>query len=417
MEIEKRYQRYSFLFVALCYALIAALLWIIRWQWKGNGGWVDQVYLLVAISFLLSLALFAFRRRRYSRFLFIFKAIILFLFTNILFVLGEGAGNQWGLETSFLAMLIIEIGSYFSLRPSVVLSSSIIALGVLNVMITLRFDPSFPRIPPSDLLALAAIGLVAGIATSVLRGLVSSLDLQRRMNERMNRAVAQLIDANIGFQNVATAAGRESARQERTRLSRDIHDTAVHSLINIIMLAESIDDKIRPDQSEISGMLGMIISQAKDAVKETRQSLRELRNMEEEPPRGLRAIHDLIAVYTKATGVEVGINYGNLPWHFGEEIDEALYRMIQEGLTNAFRHGKATKIQINLWIVRGKRLPEISFSMYDNGLGSEQIKKGIGLQGMEERIQRLHGSFSAESRAGGFHINASIPFDDAGDGE
>jgi signal transduction histidine kinase len=412
MEIERKYQRFAFFFIVFCYALIAALLWIIRWQWKGNGGWVDQVYLLVGMSFLLSVALFAFRRRRYSRFLFIFKAIIQFLVTDILFVLGAGAGYQWGLETSLLAMLIIEVSSYFALRPSVVLGAAIISLGVFNVMITLSFDASFPRIPPSELLALAAIGLVAGIAANVLRGLVSTLDLQQRMNERMNKAVSQLIDANIGFQNVATAAGLESARQERTRLSRDIHDTAVHSLINIIMLAESIDDKLAPDQSEVSGMLGMIISQAKDAVKDTRQSLRELRKMEEESPRGLRAIHQLIAVFAKATGVEVGINYGNLPWRFGEDIDEALYRMIQEGLTNAFRHGKATKIQINLWIVQGNRLPEISFSMYDNGQGSEQIKKGIGLQGMEERIQRLRGTFAAESRAGGFRINASIPFED-----
>jgi signal transduction histidine kinase len=417
VDIEKTYQRGVFLFITLCYALIAAMLRMIRWQWKGDGSWVDQVFLLVALSCLLSAALFAFRGRRYSRFLFVLKAIILFLFTDILFVLGGGAGNQWGLETSLQAILIIETSSYFALRPSVVIGSSIIVLGVLNVLITLRFDPSFPRIPPSDLLALAAIGVVAGIAANVLRGVVTSLGFQRQMNERMNKAVSQLIDANIGFQNVATAAGQESARQERTRLSRDIHDTAVHSLINIIMLAESIDDKIDPDQSEVSGMLGMIISQAKDAVKETRLSLRELRNMEDEIPRGLRAIHELIAIFAKATGVEVGINYGNLPAHFGREIDEALYRMIQEGLTNAFRHGKATKIQINLWIVRGKWLPEISFSMYDNGQGSEQIKKGIGLQGMEERIQRLHGAFSAESRADGFHIDASIPFDDAEESE
>jgi signal transduction histidine kinase len=417
MGIEKKYRHYVFLFIAFCYLLIALLLWLLRWEWAGQGAWVDQVYLLIGVSFLLSAALFLLRGKGYGRFLFVLKAIVLFLFTNVFFVLGYGAGNEWGLEISLLAILIIEISVSFALVPSVALCCSIVGLGVLNVLITLRFDASFPRIPPSDLLTLAAIGIVAGIAANVLRDVVASLALQERTNERMNKAVSQLIDANIGFQNVATAAGQESARQERTRLSRDIHDTAVHSLINIIMLAESINDKIASDQSQVSVMLDLIISQAKDAVKETRQSLRELRNMEDESPRGVRAIHELISVFSKATGVEVGINYGNLPWHFGVDIDEALYRMIQEGLTNAFRHGKATRIQINLWIVRKDRLPEISFSMYDNGQGSEQIKKGIGLQGMEERIQKLHGSIAAESRADGFHIDASIPFNDAEDGE
>jgi signal transduction histidine kinase len=164
-------------------------------------------------------------------------------------------------------------------------------------------------------------------------------------------------------------------------------------------------------------MLEMIISQAKDAVKDTRQSLRELRNKEDESPRGPRAIHELISVFSKTTGVEVGINYGNLFWRFGVEIDEVMYRMVQEGLTNAFRHGKATRIQINLWIVRGDMLPEINISIYDNGQGSSEIKKGIGLQGMEERIQRLKGSFEARSQPDGFHINASIPFIDAEDGD
>ena len=68
-----------------------------------------------------------------------------------------------------------------------------------------------------------------------------------------------MINANIGFQNFATAAGQESAHQERTGCPSDIHDTAMHSLINIIMLAESIDGKISSDQSQVSGMLDMII--------------------------------------------------------------------------------------------------------------------------------------------------------------
>jgi signal transduction histidine kinase len=417
MEIEKIYRGYTFSLIVLCYALIAVLLWLVRSEWNEQGLWVEQIYVLAAVSFMLSAALFVFRRYSYSRIIFIVKVIILLLFTNIVFVLGSGLGQGWGLEIAFMFILIVEISGFFALRPSVVLTFSIVGVTILNILITMRVDASFPRIPASDVLALAAIAAVVGIAANTVRGVVRSLDLQVRTNDRMEKAISQLIDANIGFQNFATAAGQESAHQERTRLSQDIHDTAMHSLINIIMLAESIVDKTSPDQSEVSGMLEMIISQAKDAVKDTRQSLRELRNKEDESPRGPRAIHELISVFSKTTGVEVGINYGNLFWRFGVEIDEVMYRMVQEGLTNAFRHGKATRIQINLWIVRGDMLPEINISIYDNGQGSSEIKKGIGLQGMEERIQRLKGSFEARSQPDGFHINASIPFIDAEDGD
>ena len=409
MEIEKSYHRFTFSFVAVCYASIVALFWLVRSEWKGQDVWVDQIFILIVASFLLSSALFVFRKHWYIRFLFILKTVLFFLFTNIVFVFGYGAGKGWGLEISFMAILVVEISAFFALLPSVVLTSSIVGFTVLNVLVTRGVDSSLPPIPSSDVLALIAIAVVAGIAANVLRTVVGNLDRQIRMNERLDKAVSQLIDANIHFQNYAAAAGLESAHQERTRISRDIHDTAVHSLINIIMLAESIADKISADQTQVADMLGMVISQAKDAVKETRQSLRELRNMEDEAPRGLKAIHGLIAVFSEATGVEVAVHYGNLPWRFGGEIDETLYRMIQEGLTNAFRHGKATKIQINLWIAPNDRCPEIIVGIYDNGQGSQDIKKGIGLQGMEERIRKLNGAFDAKNTVGGFSINASIP--------
>jgi signal transduction histidine kinase len=409
MEIEKSYHRFTFSFVAVCYASIVALFWLVRSEWKGQDVWVDQIFILIVASFLLSSALFVFRKHWYIRFLFILKTVLFFLFTNIVFVFGYGAGKGWGLEISFMAILVVEISAFFALLPSVVLTSSIVGFTVLNVLVTRGVDSSLPPIPSSDVLALIAIAVVAGIAANVLRTVVGNLDRQIRMNERLDKAVSQLIDANIHFQNYAAAAGLESAHQERTRISRDIHDTAVHSLINIIMLAESIADKISADQTQVADMLGMVISQAKDAVKETRQSLRELRNMEDEAPRGLKAIHGLIAVFSEATGVEVAVHYGNLPWRFGGEIDETLYRMIQEGLTNAFRHGKATKIQINLWIAPNDRCPEIIVGIYDNGQGSQDIKKGIRLQGMEERIRKLNGAFDAKNTVGGFSINASIP--------
>jgi signal transduction histidine kinase len=88
-----------------------------------------------------------------------------------------------------------------------------------------------------------------------------------------------------------------------------------------------------------------------------------------------------------------------------EEIDLVLYRMIQEGLTNAFRHGKATLITVRLWIFQS----ELIVRIHDNGQGSPEIKKGIGLQGMEERIKKIHGRLEAKNVVDGFVVIAWIP--------
>ena len=90
-----------------------------------------------------------------------------------------------------------------------------------------------------------------------------------------------------------------------------------------------------------------------------------------------------------------------------KEVDQVVYRMIQEGLTNAFRHGKATLIHVRLWIFQ----VELIVRIHDNGQGSPEIKKGIGLQGMEERLKKIHGRLEAKNVADGFVVSAWIPLE------
>ena len=97
---------------------------------------------------------------------------------------------------------------------------------------------------------------------------------------------------------------------------------------------------------------------------------------------------------------------GDVPWSFGEDIDLAVYRMVQEGLTNAFNHGKATQIKIQFWRDR----PGIGINIHDNGFGSKEMKEGIGMSGMKERIEQLGGWIRSGSTADGFELSAWFPW-------
>lgn len=409
VNVDRRYHLYSFLFILACYGLVAGQFQLFRAETRVQDPWGREFSILFAASLAFSVLLFIFRTHRYGRLLFIPKAIVFLLFTNVVTAMGYGTGIFWGLETSLLALLVVEISVHFDPLPSALLTCLLIGLSIMNLLVTGAVDPSFSRIAPRDLLLLVAYSTLAAGAVNALHVVVRGLANQVELTNRLDKAVSQLIDANIGFQKYAATAGEESASQERQRVSRDIHDTAVHSLVNIIMLAESISDKISPDQTAVYDMLQMIIAQGKDAVGDTRQSLRDLRAIEEQPRKGLKAIHRLIKVFSQATGIEVGINYGNLPWEFGNDIDETIYRMIQEGMTNAFRHGKATRIQISLWVAITDPVPELNVSISDNGRGSQEVKEGIGLQGMEERLRKLGGSIQAKNVPGGFSVSGVIP--------
>ncbi len=107
----------------------------------------------------------------------------------------------------------------------------------------------------------------------------------------------------------------------------------------------------------------------------------------------------------KDTHIAVRAHFSNMPWSLGEEMDSTIYRIVQEGITNAIRHGNACDIAVNLSCDGNT----IGVSVRDNGSGAEEIKEGIGLAGIRERLSRFSGELSAGNSAGGFVLYARIP--------
>ena len=89
---------------------------------------------------------------------------------------------------------------------------------------------------------------------------------------------------------------------------------------------------------------------------------------------------------------------------FTEDEEDVIYRIVQESITNAIRHGKADYIRIS--IRREQEMLKIGIK--DNGIGCADIKKGFGLHHMEERLSMLNGSLSYDGRDG-FEVKAAIP--------
>ena len=83
------------------------------------------------------------------------------------------------------------------------------------------------------------------------------------------------------------------------------------------------------------------------------------------------------------------------------EISLALYRLIQEGLTNSVRHGKANHVEISIYFMD----QQLEVTLKDNGKGCKQIHKGNGIMGMEERLAQLGGSIQLKAIDAGFNLN------------
>ena len=399
MQAEKLYYRLVVLAILFCHLFAGVQFWLKRSELEAPARWIGQFYFLLVFSLLLSLLLFLYRERDIAGTIYLVVKVIVFV------LIGYAEGEYLGVELTLLTLFIIEISAYFRLMQSILMTIVITSITLMSQRAIDAWDVTLSGASIHDLLSLIIYVAIVSVFANALHGVVKKLDFQTQAADRLDKAVSQLINANMGFQEYAITAREQSADHERKRISRDIHDTAVHILVNIIMLAESAVDLIQTNEQKLVEVLQQLIAQAKEGVRDTRQALRELRAIEESSPKGLKAIYHLVKVFEEATGVQVNIDFGNVPWKLDEEVEQVVYRMIQEGLTNAFRHGKATLIRVRLWIFQVQLIVRI----HDNGQGAPEIKKGIGLQGMEERLKKIHGRLEAKSVVDGFVVTAWIP--------
>jgi len=251
--------------------------------------------------------------------------------------------------------------------------------------------------------------IVCAVAIAVcalaIRGVVGDLRSARDRNRLLTEEIGRLAHANLGFQQYASLLEQETTRAERLRLSREIHDSAGYALTTLKMLFEAARGLIVKDPSQLDRLMreGAKISQ--QSLQEIRFVLHELRGKTGALPEGMRLVVLLVRNFERACGIRVKLETTNTKGSYGARVNTTLYRMVQEGMTNAFHHGRATLVSILLAEVDGN----LSIRIRDNGEGSPTVTKGIGLSGMEERVAEAGGWMDYRTRADGFEISALIP--------
>jgi signal transduction histidine kinase len=245
-----------------------------------------------------------------------------------------------------------------------------------------------------------------GACISIIQMLRRKLHKVNQQAECLNGTITKLSEFNQSLQSFARTAEETATKKERFRISREIHDISGYIFTNIIALMDAIIITGCKDPEKTSDICLTTRGQAQEGLQETRRALRSLRNLDSDKEKGLRAIYKIKKIFEETTGVSVQIESGNLPCSFGDKIDLIIYRTVQESLTNALRHGYATQVHIDFWIIDNT----LNLTILDNGIGAKKLIKGIGLAGMEERISQIHGEVQAmNAPEGGFKLAITIP--------
>lgn len=200
----------------------------------------------------------------------------------------------------------------------------------------------------------------------------------------------------------------EAQEDERRRIAREIHDGPAQAIANVLLKAELCEKLISKDINKSKIELKNLKDIAHDSLKEVRKIIYDLRPSTLDDLGLIPAVSRYITNFVNETGIDVNFIVLSENKRLNSEVEITCYRVIQEALTNIFKHSKAQNAVVKLEF--SERY--ISIFVKDNGLGfdTNNISSGYGLMGMRERVQILNGKFEVSSTPNvGTQIYVSIP--------
>lgn len=230
------------------------------------------------------------------------------------------------------------------------------------------------------------------------------INTQRGTIEQINELYHEIQTANEQLQEYASMTEKMTQTRERNRLAREIHDTLGHTLTGIATGLDACLALIDISPEQTKKQLQLLSEVSREGIKDVRRSVSELRPDALERLSLDAAIRKMIIDMSQASDVKIYFSTEEKHLKFDEDEENAIYRVIQESITNAVRHGKAGKI----WITLKRQDGEIWLSIKDNGIGAKEIKSGFGTKHIKERIEMLHGTVSFDG-SDGFTVTAQIP--------
>ena len=233
---------------------------------------------------------------------------------------------------------------------------------------------------------------------------VNIINQQQGNLDEIHALNEQLQDVNEQLQEYSVMAEKMAETRERNRLAREIHDTLGHTLTGIAAGIDACLATIGTSPQQTKDQLELISKVTRDGIKEIRRSVSQLRPDALERFSLEYAISKMVADMNAVSGARVYFDCQVKNLKFDEDEENAIYRVIQEGITNALRHGHASQI----WITIKKEDTDILLQIRDNGIGCKEIKSGFGTKHMKERIKMLSGVVTFDG-SDGFTVNARIP--------
>ena len=205
---------------------------------------------------------------------------------------------------------------------------------------------------------------------------------------------------------------REAVRDERDRIARELHDVIAHSVSAMVVQTAAAQDLVRTDPAKAEKVLGDVAATGRRALVETGRLLHVIRDEHDElgldPAPGLRDVPTLVDAF-RESGLHVDLEVDGPVPPLPPGLDVSAYRIVQEALTNALKHGVDRTASVRLAATPTSLAIEASNPADGHSGGGS----GLGLVGIAERVSLLGGKLTHGVEGDQFRLTACLPIAEA----
>lgn len=212
--------------------------------------------------------------------------------------------------------------------------------------------------------------------------------------DQKNKLVAEVEHQNKLLTHYSAEIEKMTLLEERSRMSKELHDTLGHSFISLILSLDASIALMDSKPAEAKDRLIRLRALAEQNLDEMRSIVHEMG--EEEESSLIRQIESLAARFREYTGTALTLSLPETERSVRFEVRQTILRVIQESFTNALKHGKATQLHLEL----GFSESHLQLSVRNNGEPIDKLNYGFGLNTMTHRVERLGGSLHLSSGEG-----------------
>ncbi|WP_223254516.1 sensor histidine kinase [Bacillus sp. HNG] len=226
-----------------------------------------------------------------------------------------------------------------------------------------------------------------------------------RIIEENNKQYRLIQEQNRVLQQYAEQIEKVTLLKERNRLAKELHDTIGHHFTSVTVGLDAVSYLLETDIEKAKQRIELLANVSRSGLQDIRKHIHEIAPSESEEKLSI-LLEQIATNFKENTDTDVQFHKHGTEYPVTPSIKLVFIRSLQEALTNAKRHGDATKVVIHFLISHSA----VTLSVENNGTPIETLNPGFGLTAMKERIEELHGDLAiTNGKYRGVKLTITVP--------